>query len=201
MFTSLRKWFTLVELMIVIAIIGILAAALFPSLSSYLARWRDTVRIVDIKTISIAFDQIVQWPNIWTYPDWEKFTVPTWEILYPLSDDAINNNTRQCVSFLTISTFFLAPYLPGWIVPIDPVETHNNGCQADRYYAFDAVKIDSDNVLWYTLMAILENPNWWNYSGSAVGDDGDGIYPNIIGFPSSSDLKQWVSNIYLKIVE
>jgi prepilin-type N-terminal cleavage/methylation domain-containing protein len=40
-----RSAFTLVELMIVIAIIGILAAALFPSLSGYLARSKDTARL------------------------------------------------------------------------------------------------------------------------------------------------------------
>jgi prepilin-type N-terminal cleavage/methylation domain-containing protein len=40
-----KKAFTLVELMIVIAIIGILAVALFPSMTSYLARGRNTARI------------------------------------------------------------------------------------------------------------------------------------------------------------
>ena len=41
---SSRKGFTLVELMIVIAIIGILAAVLYPSLMGYLERTRDTNR-------------------------------------------------------------------------------------------------------------------------------------------------------------
>lgn len=42
MLSQFRKGFTIIELMIVIAIIGVLAAAFYPSLTMYLSRAEDT---------------------------------------------------------------------------------------------------------------------------------------------------------------
>ena len=45
MYIRYRRGFTLVELMIVMVVIGILSVALFPQVTSYIARGRDTERI------------------------------------------------------------------------------------------------------------------------------------------------------------
>ena len=50
-FSLLKKSFTLIEMLIVIVIIGILAAALVPRLQDVQGRARDTKRKADLRTI------------------------------------------------------------------------------------------------------------------------------------------------------
>lgn len=76
MSSRLRKSFTLIEMLIVIVIIGILAAALIPRLQSVQSRARDSQRKIDSRTIinaaEIGYVDLGRYPwagMIWHMPE------------------------------------------------------------------------------------------------------------------------------------
>lgn len=61
-----RGGFTLLELMIVLAIFGIMIAAIYPQMMFYYARWRDVARVSNIKELSTLIQEYSRTND--TYP-------------------------------------------------------------------------------------------------------------------------------------
>jgi type IV pilus assembly protein PilE len=146
------KGFTLVELMIVIAIIGILAAALFPSLTSYLARGRDTSRVAGIKEIVTAFAGY----------QLDKLSPP------PAIAATASPGLAMCVnSGATNMTSYLAKF------PVDPTSGRSSNCGTAGAYGY-GTGTDAGGTSTFTISAIFENANGGNtgavtpYQGTAL---------------------------------
>ncbi len=133
------KGFTLVELMIVIAIIGILAAALFPSLTSYLARGRDASRVAGIKEIVTAFAGY----------QLDKLTPPP-------AITSVAVDSAMCVnSGATNMSSYLAKF------PVDPTSGRITNCNVAGAYGY-GTGTDNGGTATFTVSAIFENANGGN---------------------------------------
>lgn len=71
---KLRKWFTLIEMIIVIVIIGILAAAILPKILWARDRANDVKRIADLRNVAMAVEMYHmdngEYPRISSNPSW-----------------------------------------------------------------------------------------------------------------------------------
>ncbi|MDP4007841.1 MAG: prepilin-type N-terminal cleavage/methylation domain-containing protein [Candidatus Peregrinibacteria bacterium] len=111
-FTSFtrRRAFSLIELLIVITIIGILAVAFLPSITSGPSRARDTQRIADMSDIALALELY--------YQDTGSF---------PLVTGAIHDASEPGLSLKT--------YFDNNTIPLDPSgRTYGTTTTLGRYY-------------------------------------------------------------------
>lgn len=105
-----RSGFTLLELMVVMAIIGIIAAALFPQMSFYYARGRDVARISDAKSMSSI---MVEYSRLFT-------TYPSTTSSLGVNSNCISDMFTWTDAVLTIKDKQFSQLSRGWQLKTDP---------------------------------------------------------------------------------
>ena len=156
---KLLKWFTLVEILIVIVIIGILIWALVPRMSAAQGRARDVARKNDLNQLQAAI--VVSYQDKGWYP-----CVNSWCKGGTVSTD---NDAKKADEWLNIQDFkdFL---VAAWMnnVPGDPMATNEFYGIEDRKsnawdYMYLTIKSHWITNWWFALMAKSEvewSSNW-----------------------------------------
>lgn len=165
----MKKWFTLIELMIVISIIWILGAALFPSMTWYIRRSRDATRVADMRKISNAID--AYYTDKESYPIQYKFGVyycfPNWPSMVGsyISQTSVlgvycMGPIMSSLAHLEIFTWSLVElkYLDS--LPTDPLYPHDNWCALPSNYCYS---YSTGSISYYLLSAIFE---WGENAGN-----------------------------------
>ena len=140
---SPKKWFTLVEMLIVIVIIGILASALIPRLSQARERANDTARkahIQNIATVLIAYqiDKGSYPTTAWTIASLEAGLTAAWLSSVPTDPDA--TRIFSGIGSITACT----PSAPG-------------------QYMYTPIKKRGISNAWFALMAGTQTEWWSNF--------------------------------------
>ncbi len=126
----MKKGFTLVEILVVIAIIAIMAAVVLPSIDKVRARSRDTKRIADINQLRLALEHYF---NIYNR--------------YPVN---INVTSANDATLNGATTLFLG----NGILTATPKDSNGN-----NYLYASYCTTPTGNPRGYHLGAVLEQPN------------------------------------------
>lgn len=142
-----KKGFTLVEILVVVAIIGLLSSVFVIGLSGVRSRGRDTKRLADIKQVQNAME--LYYAKCGYYPGGV--------------DGTGNCNTTDPTTWGGLSTTLTTAGIGVAKIPVDPTVGKT------YYYAFDTARQS------YILAAILENAKDPTLTGSAYTTDVPGV--------------------------
>lgn len=155
--TVQQRGFTIVELLIVIVVIGILAAITIVAYNGIQIRARDGQRVSDVATVQKAMELF--YADQGRYPAPTAGGAPTWDETWV--------RQASCLSAGTYCGFTLTNYTPVVSkLPNDPLDNPSTYSDSDSDYFFAYEGSDPNN---YLIRVRLEGSN-----NSALANDADG---------------------------
>jgi len=156
---KILKWFTLVEILIVIVIIGILIWALVPRMSAAQGRARDVARKNDLSNLQAAI--VVAYQDLWRYPCTNAGGCLNWDEV-----TAGGTQAKEWVNILALKSRLEAAWMN--TVPRDPLWTNTvswlwTSSAAAWDYRYITVQSHGIPDWWFVLMAKTEvawSSNW-----------------------------------------
>ena len=184
------KWFTLVEILIVIVIIGILIWALVPRMSAAQGRARDVARKNDLSNLQAAI--VVAYQDLWRYPctDFGDYKgCNNWV------ETKVAENAKKASDGIDIS--HLKKVLEAaWMntVPTDPLGTNKfyglwDNEWWDWEYRYITMQSNWIDDWWFVVMAKTEVAWWSNWVVCLNEDKDDYAEDNNWKLDNSSDVK------------
>jgi type IV pilus assembly protein PilE len=94
------KGFTLIELMVVVAIVGIIASITYPSYTGYISNTYQAQAVSDLKLCALALDRY--YSNDFTYIDADDVDNPVCTLVSP--GDAASGSEQYIITFVTLTS-------------------------------------------------------------------------------------------------
>ena len=168
---KLLKWFTLVEILIVIVIIGILIWALVPRMSAAQGRARDVARKNDLANLQAAI--IVAYQDLWRYP-----CTKTWCTWWNESNTTPATKAASWIDVHELKHLLEAAWMN--TVPKDPLQTNDfyglwTWKSNDWNYRYMTMKSNWVTDWWFAVMGKTEVAWWSNWVVCMTGTNKDTI--------------------------
>lgn len=139
-FLGKKRWFTLIEMLIVIVIIGVLASALIPRLSSARGKANDAARKADMQQIATAIISRQLDTNV-----------------------NFNDSTYFCAWACDVGTGNIAMALRQWWISSIPTDSSNQGKQFS-WFGTTVANSTATGSAWYYFIPIKKNGiDWWSF--------------------------------------